>query len=306
MPLTDEHTEPTRQPHHEEGGTILLTGATGTVGSEVVRQLATAGERPRVLVRDPDKARVRLGNRVDYVSGDLDDPESLAAGLEGVNRVFLLTRQSSRQPEQERAFIDAAVRAGVRHVVKLSVFRADARSPLQIGRQHRQMERSVERPGLSCTILRPTFFMQNLFDLIHGGTIRTAAESGRVAMIDVRDVAAVAVDALTSRTGDHKTYTLTGPEALSFDEVAAIVSERTGTQVRHVPVPPEAVRIAAEGRGAEAWFAEDLAKLHTMLAAGYEELVTDDVATVTGTSPRTVGEFAQDFTDRLVEQETSP
>jgi uncharacterized protein YbjT (DUF2867 family) len=278
---------------------ILVTGATGTVGSEVVRQLATAGERPRVLVRDPDKARARLGDHVSYVAGDLDDPGGLAAGLTGVDRVFLLTRQSGRQPEQERAVVEAAVRAGVRQLVKLSVFRADDRSPLQIARQHRQMEQSAERASLSCTILRPTFFMQNLFDMIHAGAIRTAAQSGRVAMIDVRDVAAVAVDALTSHDCDHRTYTLTGPEALSFDEVAQIVSEQTGTHVRHVSVPPDTVRVAAEGRGTEAWFAADMAKLHTMLAAGYEDVVSDDVATVTGTSPRTVAEFARDFTDRL-------
>jgi uncharacterized protein YbjT (DUF2867 family) len=279
---------------------ILVTGATGTVGSEVVRQLATTGERPRVLVRDPDQTQARLGDGVDCVAGDLDDPESLTAGLTGVDRVFLLTRQSRRQPEQERAVVEAAERAGARHLVKLSVFRADDRSSLQIGRQHRQMERSVEQSSLSCTILRPTFFMQNLFGMIHAGAIRTAAESGRVAMIDARDVAAVAVDALTSHRCDDRTYTLTGPQALSFDEVAEIVSEQTDASIRHVSVPPDTVRVATEGRGTEAWYAADMARLHTMLAAGYEDVVTDDVATVTGTSPRTVGEFARDFAERLV------
>lgn len=280
---------------------ILVTGATGTIGREVFRQLAAAGEQPRAFVRDPQIARTQLGDAADHVVGDLDRPATVEAALAGVNRVFLLTRQSRRQPQQERSAIDAAIRSSARQVVKLSVFRADNRSPLQIARQHRDTEQAVERSGLAYTLVRPVFLMQNLLGMVRDGAIHTAAGDGRVAMVDARDVAAVAVAALISRRCDGMTYTLTGPQPLSFDEVAEILSEQTGTRIRHLRVAPEDVRHALERSGVERWFAEDMANLHRMLAAGYEDLVTDDVRAATGTAPGTLAEFARDFADHLTD-----
>lgn len=273
---------------------ILVTGATGTVGSEVVRQLVATGERPRALVRDPATARQQLGDQVEHVVGDLDRPETIAAALAGVDRVFLLTTQSSRQPEWERAVIGAAARTGVGQLVKLSVFRANEQSPLQVARQHGQAERVLAQSGLAATILRPVFFMQNLLAMVHDGAIATAAGDGRVAMVDARDIAAVAVATLTGGGHAGKTYTLTGPEALSFYQVASVLSRQTGRPLRHVRVPPDKVRVALQGRGVAAWFADDMAKLHSMLAVGYEEVVTDDIHRVTGRPPRTLAQFAGD------------
>jgi uncharacterized protein YbjT (DUF2867 family) len=273
---------------------ILVIGATGTVGSEVVRQLVATGERPRALVRDPATARQRLGDQVEHVVGDLDRPETIAAALAGVDRVFLLTTQSSRQPEWERAVIGAAARTGVGQLVKLSVFRANEQSPLQVARQHGQAERVLAQSGLAATILRPVFFMQNLLAMIHDGAIATAAGDGRVAMVDARDIAAVAVATLTGGGHAGKTYTLTGPQALSFYQVASVLSRQTGRPLRHVRVPPDKVRVALQGRGVAAWYADDMAKLHSMLAVGYEEVVTDDIHRVTGRPPRTLAQFAGD------------
>jgi uncharacterized protein YbjT (DUF2867 family) len=273
---------------------ILVTGATGTVGSEVVRQLVATGERPRALVRDPATARQRLGDQVEQVVGDLDRPETIAAALAGVDRVFLLTTQSSRQPEWERAVIGAAARTGVGQLVKLSVFRANEQSPLQVARQHGQAERVLAQSGLAATILRPVFFMQNLLAMVHDGAIATAAGDGRVAMVDARDIAAVAVATLTGGGHAGKTYTLTGPQALSFYQVASVLSRQTGRPLRHVRVPPDKVRVALQGRGVAAWYADDMAKLHSMLAVGYEEVVTDDIHRVTGRPPRTLAQFAGD------------
>jgi uncharacterized protein YbjT (DUF2867 family) len=147
--------------------------------------------------------------------------------------------------------------------------------------------------------------MQNLIGMVREGAIHTAAGEGRVAMVDARDVAAVSVDALTNCRCEGKTYTLTGPQALSFDEVAEILSEQTGKRIRHVRVAPDDVRNALRRGGVEAWFAEDMAKLQSMLAAGYEDLVTDDVRSVTGTSPCTLVEFGRDFADRFQAQHPS-
>jgi uncharacterized protein YbjT (DUF2867 family) len=273
---------------------ILVTGATGTVGSEVVRRLLAAGVRPRAFVRDPDKARRRLGGQVDHVVGDLDRPETIEAALAGVERVFLLTTQSSRQPDWERGVIEAAARAGVAHAVKLSVFRADEASPLRIARQHGQVERALERSGLASTIVRPVFFMQNLLAMVRDGAIYTAAGDGRVAMVDARDVAAVTVAALTGAGHEGKTYTLTGPEALRFDDVASRLSKQSGRQIRHVRVSQEQVCAALQAAGVAAWFAGDMAKLHGMLAAGYEDVVTNDVRAVTGSPPHTLDQFLRD------------
>jgi uncharacterized protein YbjT (DUF2867 family) len=283
---------------------ILVTGATGTVGSEVVRQLIAVGERPRALVRDPATARQRLGDQVEHVVGDLDRPETIAAALAGMDGVFLLTTQSSRQPEWERAVIQAAARAGVGQLVKLSVFRADEQSSLQVARQHGQAERVLAQSGLAATILRPVFFMQNLFGMVHDGAIATAAGDGQVAMVDARDIAAVAVATLTGGGHAGKTYTLTGPEALSFDQVASILSRQTGRPLRHVRVPPDKVRVALQGRGMAAWYADDMARLHGMLAAGYEQVVTDDIHTVTGRPPRTLAQFAGDHAGVLTRPPT--
>lgn len=277
---------------------ILVTGGTGTVGIEVVRLLAAKGEPPRALVRDAAIARRRLGEHIELVEGDLDQPETIDAALRGVDRLFLLTRQDRRQVAWEQGVIHAAARAGVGHIVKLSVFRADRQSPLQIARQHDQAEELLEQSDLEGTILRPVFFMQNLLAMVRCDVLATAAQDGRVAMVDARDVAAVAVSALTSDIHAGKTYTLTGPEALNFDDVARTLSQHSRAAISHRRVPADAVRDAVRGAGAPTWFADDMAKLHCMLADGYEDLATDAVLTVTGRPPRTLAQFASEVGQR--------
>ena len=278
---------------------ILLIGATGRIGSEVVSQLAAADERPRILVRDSAAARQRFGERVHPIDGDLDQPETIEAALAGVDRVFLVTTQSIHQPSWERAVIRAAARSGVDQLVKLSVFRADEHSPLQIARQHWQTEQELVESSLAATILRPVFFMQNLLAMVRGDAIATAAGDGRVAMIDVRDIAAVAVAALTRPGHAGKTYTLTGPEALSFDDVARILSHQAGRQIRHVRRSADAVFTALQASGVPAWFANDMARLQSLLADGYEDVVTDDVHTVTGRWPHTLMQVAPHLADAM-------
>jgi uncharacterized protein YbjT (DUF2867 family) len=131
--------------------------------------------------------------------------------------------------------------------------------------------------------------------MVREGSLASATENGRVAMIDARDVAAVAVAALTGPGHEGKTYTLTGPEAVTFDEVAAVLSARAGTPVRHLRVPSQRVRVGLEASGIPAWFAADMATLHELLARGYEDLVTDDVQSVTGQAPRGLSSFARVF-----------
>jgi uncharacterized protein YbjT (DUF2867 family) len=299
-PVVEEHdtlASPAK-PAGDEVGTFLVVGATGTVGQEVVRRLRAARARPIAMTRTGSN-RPQQRDRMDQVAADLDQPATVEAALDGVDRLFLLTRQTSRQLAQEKAVIAAAVRAGVGRVVKLSVFQADERSPLQIARQHWQVERLLQDSGLQHTVLRPVFFMQNLFAMVRAGTVATAVEDARVAMIDARDVASAAVAALTTAPAQGRAYTLTGPEAISFDHVADVLGQRTGRAIRHVRLPSEAVSERLRGTGAEAWFAADMAALHGMLADGYEDVVTSDVRTLTGTQATPFIRFAADFSARF-------
>lgn len=273
---------------------ILVTGATGRVGAEVVRELLARGAAVRALCREAQGAWEKLGAEVGLVVGDLDRPESIRAALDGVDRVFLLTASSEHQLDQERSVIEAARQAGVRHVVKLSVLGADDQSPVQMARWHRQGERELEQSALAYTLLRPSFFMQNFLGMIDttSGAIYTAAEDGKVGMVDARDIAAVAAVALTEDGHEGKTYVITGPEALSFDAAAATFSSALGKEIRHVRVPPEAVKQAMLDRGPPVWYAEAVAALQGVFAAGYAATTTDTVTEVTGREPRTLAKFA--------------
>jgi uncharacterized protein YbjT (DUF2867 family) len=274
---------------------IAVTGATGTVGRELVRLLVAQGERPRILTRDVSLARRVFGAVADYAHADLDRPDTLPAALAGAERVFLLTPATSRQPAREHHLVAAAVTAGVGHLVKASVFRADEMSPLGIARQHGQTEALIARTRLDWTFLRPVFFMQNLTGQILNGQVVSAAGAGRVAMIDARDVAAAASAALTGPAPGGRVYTLTGPQAVTFDEVADLVSSTGPADCLHRRVAPQQVRDAMLRSGAERWFASDMARLHTMLADGYEEVVTPDVTWLTGRPGRDLPAFLHDM-----------
>jgi uncharacterized protein YbjT (DUF2867 family) len=274
---------------------ILVIGATGTVGGHVVRQLVAAGDRPRAFVRDPAKARQRLGERVDLAPGDLSRPETIDAALDGIDRVFLLTATSSNQLDHERNTILAARRANVAHVVKLSVLGADRRSPLQHARWQAEAELLLKQSDFASTILHVAFLMQNLFFMVRRDAIETATENGRVAMVDARDVAAAATAALTRSGHEGRSYVLTGPEALSFDDTARILSAATGRQIKHVEVSPDDVRQAIRGMHADDWYADDVAIFNQLIAAGQVEVVTDDVRDLTGHPPKTVEAFGREF-----------
>jgi uncharacterized protein YbjT (DUF2867 family) len=306
-PIVAQHDKPASPTTavEAEAGTILVVGATGTVGAEVIRRLGAAGGRPLALTHAGRSGPVP-GNWSERVSADLDRPATVDAVLDGVDRLFLLTRQTSRQLAQEQAVIAAAARAGVGRVVKLSVFRADERSPLQIARQHRRAERVLQDSGLQHTVLRPVFFMQNLLGMVRDSMLASATRDGRVAMIDARDIAAAAVAALTSVPAEGRVYTLTGPEAISFDHVADVLGQRTGRAVRHVRVPAEAVSERLRAAGAEAWFAADMAALHGMLADGYEDVVTFDVSALTDSPATTLDRFATDFSARFTPAPATP
>jgi uncharacterized protein YbjT (DUF2867 family) len=276
---------------------ILVTGATGKVGTEVARQLKARGAPFRVLARTPQKARDLLGDDVEVAQGDLGDPASLDRALAGVDHLFLLVTSDRRQVEWETNAIEAARRAGVRHVVKLSVIGATRDSDIVLMRWHREAEEALEASGLDYTFLQPTFFIQNVLQNLptiqsQGAFYNTT--HGKAAFIDARDIAAVAVAALTEPGHAGKTYVLTGPEALSYDEVAQRLSEAAGRTITYVRVPPEAYGAALVEAGLPQWYADELVKLNSIIDNGWAEAVSGDVRLVTKREPTTVAQFARD------------
>src|SRR5919107_1292118 len=209
---------------------ILVTGATG---KEIVGELKRLGVGGvRALVRDPARAAFIREAGFETAEGDFDRPETLGAALEGVERVLLLTPPTPQTFAQQSAFVEAARRAGVRHVVKFSAIGADAAAPEGFGKWHGQSEDLLKSSGLAWTMLRPNFFMQKVLwqarQIAASGAIYQPVGDARARFIDVRDIAAVAARALTEPGHEGQTYDLNGPEALSYAEVAAQLFQGTG------------------------------------------------------------------------------
>jgi uncharacterized protein YbjT (DUF2867 family) len=277
---------------------ILVVGGTGTIGSEVVRLLKGQDVPFRVLVRDPVKADALRAQRIETAAGDLRQPQTLPDALRGVERVFVVTPLVPDQVRMRAALITAAKAARVRHVVMSTGIGASPDSPLQIGRWHGENQRQLQESGMIWTFVQPGFFMQNL--LMYAGSIREKGEfylplgDGKVSWIDARDIAAVAVKALTEPGHENKAYPLTGPEALTCGEMATILSNVLRRTVRHVPITLEQARQAMVAAGMPDVLADAMNELNALAQAGHVAGVLDTVETVTGRPARSFRRFADD------------
>lgn len=205
---------------NNSGHMILVTGATGTTGREVVHELCKRSRRVRAIVRDPGKASSIQPNDAQRVVADLMRPEILDSALDGVHCVFLLAANTPHQVRMETNLVSAAQRAGVHRVVKLSVLGASRNSRSVIARWHREAEELVERSGMSFTQLRANFFMQNMLGFAPSirkqGSFFLPVRNAKAGAVDVRDLAAVAAVALVENGHEGRTYTITGLESISF------------------------------------------------------------------------------------------
>lgn len=273
---------------------ILLTGATGNVGRPLTRLLADANVPFRVFARNPERARSTLGSEAEVIQGDLADPSSLETALTGGEVLFLL----NGDPALEEGAVNAAVRAGVRRVVKQSAL-AGGLSPPPF---HRRVEERLERSGLGWTHVRPNAFMQTLLGYLptlisDDGILRLPAGEGRVGWVDARDIAAVAFHALTEDNHEGRAYAVTGPESLSMADVAGVISEATSRGVRYQDVPTEIARERLLAAGLQTPFADFLVGFYAAVRAGAHEAVSGDVAEVTGRAPRSFRDFAGEHAD---------
>ena len=287
--------------------TILVTGATGTVGREVVIQLSIMDDvRVRAGVHSIIKGEnlKRLPD-VEVVEMDFKDRDSLHAAFTHVDKVFLITPFSNDQVEMAKTLIDEARAAGVKHIVKLSVIKADAVPETMIGRWHREVEKYIEDSGIAYTFLRPSSFMQNFANydaasIKNDGRFYHTTGNGQVSYIDVRDIAAVAVEALTGSGHEGKTYELTGPEALSNQEAAEIIGEATGRQVEFVDVPEEAARNSMLQQHMPEWMVDAMLELEQGYKQNRFSETTDTVEQLAGRPPHSFRQFAQDYRECFI------
>lgn len=275
---------------------ILVTGATGTVGSLVVQELTDRGVDFRALVRDTATARAKLGTGVTLVEGDLGQVETVRTALRDVDTVFLACANGPRQVELETNVIRAAETTGVHRVVKLSAALAEVGSPLEIADWNGRIERELWASQCQALVLQPDFFMSNLLtsagEILRTGKLYAPAGDARIAMIDPRDVAAVAAVTLIEPVYAGVAHVLTGPEALSYEQVAGHLSAATGRQIEFVNTSDEEARRNYRAAGMPPWLTEHLVTLFGMLRAGASSGTTDTVREVTGREPRTFAEFA--------------
>src|SRR5580698_4571434 len=275
--------------------TYLVTGATGDVGARVVEQLLQQGERPRIFVRDAQKARSCCGDRVEVFVGDLGDPASLRPALAGIDALFLVN-SGPEIPVRDQAAAETAKAAGVKRLVKLSSM--DVEQGLAIGAWHEQGEAAVRASGIPFTFVQPTGFMSNLLawakSIKAEGIVRSSTGDGKRAFIHSDDIAAVAIKALTTREYDGKSLPITGPEALSFAEVTARIGSAIRKQLTFQPISDEEAReryLAISGSSAET---EAHVSLWRAIREGRIATVTQNVQRILGRKPIALERWAEE------------
>lgn len=277
---------------------ICVTGAGGTLGSEVLAQLQAAGAPLRAAYHSDDKADAARVRGVDAVLIDYADPGSLTDAFAGCEALFLLGHNAIDQAGLELAAVQAARDAGVRRIVKQSVMGADDEA-YSLAQVHRPVEKAIEASGMAWTFLRPNSFMQNVMTFM-SPTIRSesafysASGDAKISHVDVRDIAAVAVQALTRPGHEGKAYTLTGPDALTYDELATLLTQATGRTITHVDLPANELRYGMVDMGMPDEIADRLLDLERYFRTGAAARVTDDVRRVTGRAPRHFADYASE------------
>ena len=276
---------------------IVVTGATGMVGGDIVRTLSQQGVAARAMARNPKKAINLPG--IAWVTGDLAKPETLPAAFEGADTLFLVSSIGEDTVELQHNGIEAARNAGVQRIVKLSAFGATERTKAPILIWHYQVEEEMKKSGMDWTILQPHHFMQNLLTqtqyIINDGVVYSPSGDGKIPYIDARDIAAVAVATLTQPGHQGKTYVVTGSEALSYREATEIISKTIGKTLRFIDESPEDARARRTREGYSPAIIEGILVIGAHQRAGGRTVtITNVVVDLTGRAPRTFPEFARD------------
>ena len=286
--------------------TILVTGATGTIGTEVVNQLSNVKSdlKIKAAVHSVENAKkIQNFQRVEPVQIDYDTQKGLQEAFKNVDKLFLLTHPSFKTVEHESTLVNEAKKSGIKHIVKQSIMRADLDADVEAMRLHKQAEKLIEDSEIPYTFLRPNEFMQGFINF-QGTTIKSnnafyiPAEDAKVSFVDARDIAAVAVKALMNGDNHYnKTYVITGPEALSYHQAAEILSNATEKKIDYVNISEEETREALKETGMNDWLINTILDLYTLYRKGHASEVSSAVENVTGRKATTFVEFAEDHAD---------
>ncbi len=282
--------------------TILVTGANGTVGRELIKQLSILdGVRVRAGVHSIIKGEnlKRLPD-VEVVEMEFTNPDSLHAAFTHADRVFLVTPFTENQVEMAKKLVDEAKKAGVKHLVRLSVLGAADEQGIQLAKWHREVEEYIIQSGIPYTFLRPSSFMQNFVaynskSILEENAIYMPIGDGKVGYIDARDIAAVGVAVLKEEGHEGMAYDLTGPDALSMQEVVQVMSNVTGKPITFIDVPEAAAKDVMQQEHVPAWMMDAMLELNGAYKAGKGNYVTNTVEELTGRKPHTLDAFVQDY-----------
>jgi uncharacterized protein YbjT (DUF2867 family) len=305
----------TEQQQQERGITVLVTGATGTVGNEVVKQLVASSlpsshSDRHVIIKaaihsqgKADTFKQYDNKTVQIVNMDYNKPETITDVLNRVDKLFLLTLPTQNSIDIYSNLVREIRKSGnISHIVKLSSMAVEIGLDNAIGRLHREEEKIIEESGIPFTFLRPSAFMQNFVNYF-SQTIRThnafylPAGDGKVSFVDARDIAAVSVQALTTGSQQHigKAYTITGQEAISHGQAAEILSKEVGKRISYVDVPEEDALKGMREPGMEDWLITATMESYRIIRAGYASQTTKVVEQITGRKPITFSQFAKDY-----------
>jgi uncharacterized protein YbjT (DUF2867 family) len=283
---------------------ILITGASGNVGREVVKQALAVGLTIRATFQSPDMA-AKAPAGLEGVIMDYAKPETIRPALHGVEKIFLVGPPVRDLPALEANFIKEVRAAGGKHIIKLSAL--GGRESMFSSR-HRDSEENIEASGLPYTFLRPNGFMQNLVNY-NAGTIRSqnafygCQGNGAVSVVDIRDIAAVAVILLAATGHEGKSYALTGGEALTNGHVAEKISRVAGRKISYVDLPPSEFKKAILSAGTPEWSADALLDLQRLYREGKASLVTNEVERLTGRKPIIFDQFVRDYAFAFQDEE---
>ena len=277
---------------------ICVTGASGTLSSEVIRQLKGQAIPIRAAYFSERAAEIARARGIEAVTIDYNHPDTLRAAFDACDTLFLLGPNALNQTELELNAVEAAKAAGVRYIVKQSVMGA-AEEAYSLAKIHRPVEKAIETSGLAWTFLRPNSFMQNAVTFMAPtmraeGAFYSASGQARISHIDVRDIAAVAVAALTTEAHEEQIYTLTGPDPLTYDEVAEELSKTLGRVIRHVSLPPLDLKGGMLAAGMPEAIADRMLDLERYFREDRASTITGDVARLTGRASKRFSDYVRD------------
>jgi uncharacterized protein YbjT (DUF2867 family) len=277
---------------------LFVSGATGKTGGEVVRRLLAAGQPVRTLARSAEKAAPLVAAGVEVIIGDGSDAPTLARAVAGVGKVVVAYPNGPQQAVLEQLLVEAAASARVRHIVKLSSMEALAHMTNPVHRTHFESEQRIRATGIPWTMVRPNFYMQNFLASAPG--IRTQGKfflpmgAGKAAMTDTRDVGAVIAQVLTHPGHENQVYEVTGPEVLSFAQVAERFSEVLGRRIEYVDQDPVSYKQHLSQFLKSSWHLDAVCDIFREIREGYSTPATDTFQRLMGRPPTSLAQFIRD------------